>query len=166
MCELLTGNTKSICEEPSGVVEWYASSIQNVALVADNNQKITAITMVTGKTFFPIKIDVETSTFTDVSTNERTAGIGRTQTATVVLKGYDETDTTFIEQLESTRVILIAKKSNGKYVALFVDNGGVATSSIDAGTTFDSFGGYTLTLVGKETKAARVVDASVIATII
>jgi hypothetical protein len=163
MCELLTGNTKNVCEEAGGVTEWYASSFKNVAGYTENNGEITAIAMESGKTFFPIKVDPTTSTYTDAATGDFASGKGFTPSATIITKGYAKEDYTFQNQLEGTRIVLIAKRSNGTYVMLFRDFGGKALTTLDAGTGFETFNGATITVTGFETKKAIIVQPSVVA---
>lgn len=166
MSEILLGNTKQDCELPSGIVEWYISSFKNVDSVTIASNEVAAITMVATKKFLPIKIDPETSTFTDTGSGELTAGVKRTQSATIVLKGYTVDDDRFLTEIESGRVMLIAKRSDGTFVLLFRENGGKAVSTIDAGTAFDSFNGSTTLITGVSISKAVHVQSSVIATII
>jgi hypothetical protein len=166
MCELTGGNVLSTCEEAGGVVEWYASSIANISSYTETAGEITAITMVATKKFYAIKIDPTTSTYTDTGAGDFASGLGRNQSATIVTKGYTIADYTFQTELQSSRIALIAKKSNGTYVILFRDYGGKALVTLDAGTGFETFNGATITVTGVETKQAMVVDSAIIAALI
>lgn len=162
-CELTSGNTKNTCEEAGGIVEWYASSKANIVSYTETAGLITAITMVALKKFFPIKIDPATSTFTDAGAGDLASGLGRTPSATIVTKGYTSADYTFQTELQSSRIVLLAKKANGTYAMLFRDYGGKALVTLDAGTGFDTFNGATISVTGSETKQTIPVDSAIIA---
>jgi len=161
-CELLAGNVKNNCETPGGIVEWYASSFGNVSSLTELNGSLTAITMVVTKKFFPIKIDPTTSTFTDASTGDFKGGIGSTPSATIITKGYTSSDYTFHKEIESGRIILIAKRSDGTYVMLFREFGGKALVTLDAGTGFETFNGATIGITGFEIKKSIPVAAAAV----
>jgi hypothetical protein len=166
MCELTSGNTKNDCPEASGVVEWYASSLANITSTTIASGEVTAVTMVATKKFFPIKVDPETSSYQDSAEGGYAEGLGHKPTATIITKGYKKTDYTFQKELESGKIVLIAKRANGGYMMLFREFGGKALVTVDSGSAFSSFNGSTIVVTGSEIERSVPVDPAIIAALI
>ena len=126
-CEITSGYDL-VCDSQGGVDTWYAFAIANYDTLTYANGEVTALTLLAGTYAYPLNVEMETSSFTDVAVGERTNGAyGRQQTATVVLHGNTAEMIVEIEALCRGRHALIAKLNDGTYELLFMENGAKAT---------------------------------------
>lgn len=161
-CEITSGYDL-VCDSQGGVDTWYAFAIANYDTLTYANGEVTALTLLAGTYAYPLNVEMETSSFTDVAVGERTNGAyGRQQTATVVLHGNTAEMIVEIEALCRGRHALIAKLNDGTYELLFMENGAKATDERASGTAFEDMNGNTLTFNGKERTKACKIDAAIV----
>jgi hypothetical protein len=157
MCELLAAINGINCDVAGGVDTWYAyprfdaAGATTVATFTHAAGKVTALTLEVGKTAFPINVEQETSTVTDVAVGERANGsYAREQSATIMLHGNTAEMIVSIEELAKGRTSLIAKLNDGTYELYFSQFGAKCSDERAVGTAFEDMNGSTLTFSGKE----------------
>jgi hypothetical protein len=169
-CEITSGYNK-VCDSPGGVDTFYAFAVKD-STGASNYQtlgyadgEVTALTLVTGKYAFPFNVEIETASFTDTASGERTAGAyARTQAGTAMLHGNTAAMITDIEAMGKGRHAIIAKMNDGTYEIFFMENGAKVTDERATGTAYEDMNGTTLTFAGKEkTKACKISSTIVLA---
>ena len=163
MCELTTYINLG-CDEAGGVDTWYAFSAidangeSNIDTLTVANGECTALTLKSGKYAYGIKVEQETSSFTDTAIGERAnSSYAREQSATVVLAKNTAETIAEIENMCKGRTIWIAKLNDGTYEVLFLEKGGKANDERASGTAFDDLNGNTITITGRTTyKAPKI----------
>jgi hypothetical protein len=169
-CEITSGYNK-VCDSQGGVDTFYAFAVKD-STGASNYQtlgyadgEVTALTLVTGKYAFPFNVEIETASFTDTASGERTAGAyARTQAGTAMLHGNTAAMITDIEAMGKGRHAIIAKMNDGTYEIFFMENGAKVTDERATGTAYEDMNGTTLTFAGKEkTKACKISSTIVLA---
>jgi len=169
-CEITSGYNK-VCDSPGGVDTFYAFAVKdstgasNYQTLGYANGEVTALTLVTGKYAFPFNVEIETASFTDTASGERTAGAyARTQAGTAMLHGNTAAMITDIEAMGKGRHAIIAKMNDGTYEIFFMENGAKVTDERATGTAYEDANGTTLTFAGKEkTKACKISSTIVLA---
>jgi hypothetical protein len=169
-CEITSGYNK-VCDSPGGVDTFYAFAVKdstgasNYQTLGYANGEVTALTLVTGKYAFPFNVEIETASFTDTASGERTAGAyARTQAGTAMLHGNTAAMITDIEAMGKGRHAIIAKMNDGTYEIFFMENGAKVTDERATGTAYEDMNGTTLTFAGKEkTKACKISSTIVLA---
>lgn len=169
MCEITSGYTK-LCDETGGVDKWYwfalkdgTTGASNVATYTVVDGAVTALTLESGKYAYALNVEIETSTFTDTATGDRTnASYAREQQATIVLHGNTAEMIVQLEQASKGRICLIAKLADGTYELLFAENGGKSSDVRTPGTAYEDMNGNTLTITGKEKSKAPKISSAIV----
>ena len=167
MCELASG-FYDICESSGGIDTSYAFTVWNYTLNQSNiatltiaNGECTALTLVAGKTAFPINYRQETGFFTDEKT-EGAGGYARAQTTTLMVFGNTKEMITNIEGMAKSRTAVINKLNDGTFELMLWEKGGKTTDSRASGTATEDMNGTTLTISGKSTQKAVKISSTIV----
>lgn len=169
MCEITSGYGK-LCDVAGGVQTWYLFSLYDSSgnrnyltepTVVDG--EVTAIALKPGKYAYPFNVEMETSSFQDTATGERTNGAyARTQTATLIAHGNTATMIDNFDQIARGRVVAIAKMNDGTYELGFMVNGGKFVDDRTTGTALEDLNGNTITITGKEFQKAPKISSTLV----
>lgn len=167
-CEILSGYSK-VCDSPGGVDTFYAFAVKDssgesnyTALVLADGE-VTSLTLKAGKYAFPFNVEIETASFTDTASGERSAGAyARTQAGTAMLHGNTSSMIVDVEALAKGRHAIIAKMNDDTYELFFAVNGAKVTDERATGTAYEDMNGTTLTFAGKEKQKACKISSVIV----
>lgn len=162
-------NHNDFCDDVGGVREWYAfptfddNGDETVEWTFDSDGAISAVSIKDAN--FEIKrwrVEQETSTFIDTAVGERTAKArARNQEATVIFHGSSAELVADIDAMRG-RYTIVAKDNRGLNHVLFLENGGQILDEFTTGTGFEDQYAHTLTISGRETKKAPIIDDEIL----
>lgn len=159
----LTGGIGGNCLlNKGGIKKIYITELCNVlgtTLVSPTGE-IATFVMASGALFYEFIFNKNTSTFTEVISGDQANGSQvNTQTITLKLARREKTKRDTLQLLMGFKELaVIVEDGNGIYWYLGEESGIVMTeNNSENGTAGTDFNGYTLTLVGEETKMANVV---------
>ena len=130
------------------------ADVKNVA-VTEKEDEISGITMVSGATFHVIEPAKNSASFTDEYVTNDNGARYRTQTITFSVTGqYDKDKHNALDALSLGKYFVIAKTSEGSYIAFGRRTGLEASAASNAGGSADNTNGMTITLTADVTESA------------
>lgn len=169
MCELTAAINGINCDQAGGVDTWYlfprfdSAGATTIDTFTYSAGEVTALTLLVGKTAFPVTVEQETSSATDTAVGERANGsYAREQAATLMLHGNTAAQIVSVEELAKGRTSLIAKLNDGTYELYFSQFGAKCLDERATGTAFEDMNGTTLNFAGKETYKALKIDSAIV----
>ena len=164
-CELTQGYSIDCRDAIGGIKSVYISNFDNVSAYTATAGEITAITQVTGKSFYKYNLEKENGAFTETQTGSLENGTNFYEgQLTFTVKKLDYTQIQELKLLALSRLWIIVEDNNGQYFSMGADFGADMLSSTNAtGQAFGDLAGSSLTFSSKEKEPMFEVDSTVVA---
>lgn len=166
-CLLTTGFTLDCVDNEGGIEEILLGNFSEITSFTEVAGEITAITQVALTNFYRYELEQEDSDL--ISTENRSAENGTLFYETVLNFTIDKLSKEKSEELkimaQARKLVVIAKLSDGQYVAMGFDRGAMkqgGTNQAASGKAYGDKQGYTIGLTSKEKHYPYFVDSTVV----
>jgi len=151
-CELTTGYSIDCRDSIGGIKSVYISNYDNVSSYAETSGEITAITQVTGKSFYQYNLEKENGVFTETQTGSLENGTNFYEgELTFTVKKLAFAQIQELKLLALSRLWIIIEDNNGKYWSFGHDGGAdMLSSTHGTGQAYGDLYGSSLTFSSKE----------------
>lgn len=167
-CLLTSGFTLDCVDNIGGIEEILLGNFSEVTAFVEAAGTISAITQTVATNFYRYELEQEDSDL--VSSENRSAEAGTTYIETVLNFTIDKLSAAKSEELllmaQARKLLVIAKLSDGQYVALGFDRGAMkqgGTNQAASGKAYGDKQGYTVGITCKEAHYPYFVESGVVA---
>ena len=166
-CLLTTGFTLDCNDNSGGIEEILIGNFSEVTAFTEALGEITAITQTVATNFYRYELEQEDSDL--ITTENRSGENGTLFYETVLNFTIDKLGKTKSEELllmaQARKLLIIAKLSDGQYVAMGFDRGAMKQGGTNQAATGKAYGdkqGYTVGITCKESHYPYFVDSTVV----
>ena len=163
-CELTQGYSIDCRDSIGGIKSVYISNFDNVSNFTPTAGEITAITQVTGKSFYKYNLEKENGAFTETQTGSIENGTNFYEgELTFTVKKLAFARLQELKLLALDRLFIIIEDNNGAYFSFGANFGAdMLSSTHGTGQAFGDLNGSSLTFSSKEKEPMYEVDSTVV----
>lgn len=167
-CLIIEGVTLDCRQGAGGVKTLYLTEFANVSTITSSSGTVTAITMASGKKFWPIELELEDALFNeDTAVSIENGTTFYNQTITFSVYKMTAKNRNIVRLLTQNRLIVIVKDADDVYhLAGETRAMHLTANTSSTGKAMGDKNGYTITLTGKEPLPANKVSSGIIAALL
>ena len=167
-CNIIEGITLDCRQGAGGVKKIYLTEFANVSTITSSSGSVSAITMVSGKKFWTIELELEDAQFDENATVSIENGTTfYEQTLTFSVYKMTAKNRNIVRLLTQNRLMVIVQDADDVYhLAGETRAMHLTASATSTGKAMGDKNGYSITLTGKEPLPCNKVNSGVISGII